>query len=400
MKSIRDEFRIKRIKNKMKEYSVDYLILRLPENIMYATGYWPVFGASMAVVPAEGEPSVFYIEGEDDFAEEAWISDLRPYVYFSMSEMPDPNRNFGRMLKELWNEKGYNPCGTIGYEGSFEFIATQNISCEARIPSEKGLKLLHEIFPGAEFHDAFSLLREARTIKSAIEIELMRRACEVTCMGYAAARDIIGPGIRDCEVSAAVEAAIMSKGIGYKGARRARGYAFALSGRKSSMHRNPYFVTSDRIMQEGDISLIELDAYVDAYFCDMTRTMSAGTPSLKAQELWGIVNEELEAMLALVKPGVPVRELCQAAKDIAASYGYSGRDNFVHQPGHGIGLQFHEPPSIHILSNEILEEGMVISLEPHVYIPEWGGMRIEENVAVTKTGYDLLTIYPRGLQEA
>ena len=397
MKSARDEFRIKRIKDKMLEYKVDYLILRLPENVMYTTGYWPVFGASMAVVPMDGEPTVFYIEGEDDFAEEAWIDDIQPYVYFGMLEMPNPNRNFKRMLTELWNKKGYNPKGSIGYEGSFEFIATQNISCEARIPSETGRRMLDEVFPHATFFDAFNLLREARTIKSSIEIEWMRRTSEVTCMGYAAAKEFIKPGVKDCEVSAVVEAAIRSQGVGYKGARRARGYAFALSGEKSSMYRNPYFVTSDRVMQEGDISLIELDAYVDGYFCDMTRTMAAGTPSQKAQELWGIVHEELEAMLALVKPGRPVKELCQIAKDIAARYGYDGKDNFVHQPGHGIGLQFHEPPSIHVLSDEVLEAGMVISLEPHVYIPGLIGMRLEENVAVTETGYDLLTLFPRGL---
>ena len=351
----------------------------------------------MAVVPLEGEPTIFYIEGEDDFAEESWVDDKRPYVYFGMLEMPDPNRNFRRMLKELWDEKGYNYKGTIGYEGSFEFIATQNISVEARIPSETGKKMLTEVFPDATFFDSFNLLREARYVKSDIEIELLRRACEVTCMGYAAAREVLRPGIKDCEVSAAVEAAIRSKGVGYKGARRARGYAFALSGEKSSMIRDPYFVTSDRVMKSGEITLIELDAYIDGYFCDMTRTMAVGTPSTLAQELWGIVHEELEAMLGMIRDGMPVREMCQVAKDIAAKYGYAGKDNFVHQPGHGIGLQFHEPPSIHILSDEVLKAGSVISLEPHVYIPGWGGMRMEENVAVTMTGYDLLTIFPREL---
>ncbi|NLO99090.1 MAG: aminopeptidase P family protein [Clostridiaceae bacterium] len=397
MKSIRDDFRIKRLKDKMREYNVDYLILRLPENVLYSTGYWPIFGASMAVVPYDGEPTIFYIEGEDDFAEESWVEDLRSYVYFGMEEMINPNRNFSRMLKELWKEKGYNKKGVIGYEGGFEFIATQNISCEARIPGEPGMKMLKEVFPDATFVDAFNLLREARTVKSKIEIELMRRACEVTCMGYAAAREVVVPGVKDCEVSAAVEAAIRSKGVGYKGARRARGYAFALSGEKSSMHRNPYFVTSDRVMKEGDTTLIELDAYVDGYFCDMTRTMAAGKPSQKAQELWGIVHEELEAMLNMIKPGVHVRDMCQVAKDIAAKYGYNRKENFVHQPGHGIGLQFHEPPSVHLLSDEVLEEGMVLSLEPHLYIPGWGGMRMEENVVVTQNGYELLTIFPRNL---
>jgi Xaa-Pro aminopeptidase len=101
----KDDFRANRLRDKMRAYGVDYLILRLPENVMYATGYWPIFGASMAVVPLEGEPTVFYIEGEDDFAEESWVTDLRPYIYFGMLEMPNPNRNFSRMLKELWDEK-------------------------------------------------------------------------------------------------------------------------------------------------------------------------------------------------------------------------------------------------------------------------------------------------------
>ncbi len=397
MPNARDTFRIARLKEKMAEYKVDYLVLRLPENVLYATDYWPIFGASMAVVPFEGEPTIFFIEGENDFADTSWVEDKRPYIYFGMKEMPNPNRNFRRMLPELWKDKGYNPKGRIGYEGSFEFIATNNISCEARIASEPGFTMLREIFPQADFFDAFNLLREARTVKSSIEIERMRRSCEVTCMGYDAARAMIKPGVKDCEVSAAVEAAIRAKGCGYKGASQARGYAFALSGEKTSMYRNPYFVTSDRVMEEGDVSLIELDAYVDGYFCDMTRMMAAGKPSAKAEELWAIVHEELEAMLSLVKAGTPVRAICQVAKDIAAKYGYDKVDNFVHQPGHGIGLQFHEPPTIHVLSDEILVEGCVVSLEPHVYIPGWGGMRLEENVAVTRDGYDLLTIHPRGM---
>lgn len=397
MEKFRDEFRIGRLKERMAAHNVDYLVLRLPENVLYSTGYWPVFGASMAVVPREGEPTIFYIEGEEDFVEESWVEDARPYIYFGMLEMPNPNRNFRRMLDQLWKEKGYERKAVIGYEGSFEFIATQNISVEARIPSETGMRMLREVFPDAVFYDAFNLLREARYVKSKYEIEKMRRACEATCFGYEAARKVLRPGIKDCEVSAAVEHAIRSKGVGYKGARRARGYAFALSGERSSMVRNPYFVTSDRAMKDGEISLIELDAFVDGYFCDMTRTMAVGKPSEKAVELWNIVHQELEAMLSLVRHGAKARDLCQVAKDIAASYGYDGKENFVHQPGHGIGLQFHEPPSIHVLSDEVLEEGCVISLEPHVYVPGWGGMRMEENVAVTKTGYDLLTIFPRGL---
>ncbi len=396
MKGIRDVFRINRLKAEMKKAGLDYLILRLPENVLYATGYWPVFGASMAVVPYEGETTIFYNEGEEDFANESWLpsEEILPYVYFGMADTPNPNKNFQRMLKDLWKRKGYKTKAVIGYEGSFEYIGTQNISVEARIPAEPGKRMLEETFPEAVLTDAYKPICYARTVKSELEIEKLRRACEVTCMGYEAARKIVAPGIKDCEVSAAVEAAIRAGGVGYKGARRARGYAFALSGKASSMLRNPYFVTSGRVMKEGDTSLIELDAYVDGYFCDMTRTMAAGTPSGKAVHMWNIVKEELDAMLDMVKPGVATRDLCSKARDIAAKYGYDQHVNFPHAPGHGIGLQFHEMPSIHLASKEILEVGNVLSFEPHCYDPEWGGMRMEQNIVVRENGYELLTHFP------
>lgn len=94
-------------------------------------------------------------------------------------------------------------------------------------------------------------------------------------------------------------------------------------------------------MKEGETTLIELDAYVDGYFCDMTRTMAAGKPSEKAVELWEIVCEQLKGMMSLVKAGTPVKEICGLAREIAANHGYSGKDNFVHNPGRGTGLQLH-----------------------------------------------------------
>lgn len=393
---MKDEFRTARLKAEMEKAGIDYLILRLPENVLYAAGYWPVFGASMAVVPREGEATVFYNEGEDEFAAESWLppEEIIPYVYFGMMETPNPNRNFKRMLEELWNRKHYNKKGTVGYEGGYEYIGTQNISVEARIAGEPGIQMLKEALPEAVFADAYGLLCRSRLIKSPIEIQKLRRACEVTCMGYAAARAMIAPGVKDCEVSAAAESAIRAKGVGYRGARRARGYAFALSGRASSMMLHPYFVTSDRVLQEGDTCLIELDAYVDGYFCDMTRTMAAGVPSDRAVSMWKIVKEELDTMLSMTKEGTPAKDLCRAARDIAAGYGYDQHVNFPHAPGHGIGLQFHEMPSIHLSSDEILQAGMVLSYEPHCYDPEWGGMRMEQNIVVTETGYELLTHDP------
>ena len=391
----RDEVRIKRLNEQMRQAGLDFLVLRLPENVLYATGYWPIFGASMAVVPVDGEATIFYIDGEQVFVADGWVADARPYKYFDLEQMANPNRSLGEMLVALWKERGYHQGATIGYEGSFELVAANNIGAEVRVPAESGLDMLRRVLPKARLLDAFSVLRTARLIKSQAEVEMMRLANEIACQGYAAAREVMIPGLKDAEVSAAVEARIYGRGVGYKGLRRARGFCYALSGPNSAMGENPYFISSPRTLARGDVVLVELDTFADGYFSDLSRTMCVGEPNSQAQEVWGVVNEALEAMLSAIKPGVPARELNRLAWEIVKSHGYP--EGFVHHAGHGIGLQFHEPPTLHPASDELLAEGMVISLEPHCYVPGWGGVRIEENVVVTRTGYELLSIYPRQL---
>jgi Xaa-Pro aminopeptidase len=108
-----------------------------------------------------------------------------------------------------------------------------------------------------------------------------------------------------------------------------------------------------------------------------------------------VINEAVDASLSIIKPGVPVRELNRVAQQVIIDRGYG--DNFVHHIGHGVGLQFHEPPTLHPQSTEIVEEGMVFAIEPAIYIQGWAGIRIEENVAATKDGYENLCLYPRSL---
>jgi len=391
----RDDIRIQRLKDSMRRHGIDYLILRLPENVLYATGYWPIFGASLAIFPLEGEATLFFIDGEQNFVADGWVKDARPYKYFDLQALANPNRDFARLLPQLWAESGYNHRGTIGYEGGFELVAANNIGAEVRVPAEAGLALLRQVFPDARLVDAFAAIREARTIKSPMEVEQIRICCEVAVMGYAAARENMLAGLKDSEVSAAVEARIYGAGVGYKGLRRARGYCFSLSGPNAAMGENPYFVTSPRLQQAGDVVLVELDTVADGYFCDLSRTMSIGNPGARAQEIWGIVHEALESMLRATRPGLPASELNRIAWSTVADHGY--KDSFVHHAGHGIGLQFHEPPTLHPASREALEPGMVISLEPHLYIPGWGGVRIEENLVVTASGYELLSHFPRSL---
>jgi Xaa-Pro dipeptidase len=391
----RDDFRINRMKDQMRAEGIDYLVLRLAENVLYTTGYWPIFGASMAVVPLQDEPTIFFVQGEQEFVADSWVKDTRPYKFFDLDALANPTRDFAHMLKGLWKEKGYNPKGTVGYEGSFELVGANNVSAEARVPTESSFRMLHEVFADGKLVDASDAIRRARIIKSALEIELIRYACEVGAFGYAAARELMIPGVSEAEVSGHVEGRMYGRGVGYKGVRRSRGYCFAMSGPNSAISWRPFCIASDRKLQRGDIVLLELDGFTDGYFMDLTRTMSVGEPTPRAQEVWGVINEAVDAALKIIKPGTPASELNRVAQQVVIDHGFG--KNFVHHVGHGVGLQFHEPPTLHPKSKELLEEGMVFAVEPAIYIEGWGGLRIEENVAVTKDGYDSLCLYTRSL---
>lgn len=391
----RDDFRIARMKEQMRASGLDVLIVRLAENVLYTTGYWPVNGSAMAVIPLEGEPTLLYVEGEEEFVADGWVEDARPYNFFDLKNMANSNRDFARMLKELWREKGYHPRATIGYEGSFELIAGNNVAAEARCCAEPSLAMLRSVFPDANLVDASAAIMRARYIKSPLEIDLIRTCCDIASLGYAAAREMMVPGVTEAEVAAAVEAAMYGQGVGFRGVRRSRGFCFAMSGPNAAMARRPFCISNDRKLENGDVVLLELDAFADGYFIDLTRTMSVGRPTPRAQETWSVINEAVDAALRITRPGTPARELNRVAQQVIADRGYG--EYFRHHVGHGVGLQFHEPPTLHPASDEVLEASMAISIEPALYIPGWGGMRIEENVAITSDGWEALSVYPRHL---
>lgn len=391
----RDEVRINRMKDQMRAERIDYLIVRLAENVLYTTGYWPVLGASMAVVPVDDEPTILYVEGEEEFVADSWVKDRRAYRLGDLEQLVNPTRDLAQMLQDLWREKGYNSRGTIGFEASFELVAANNVSVEARVPAQPSLDMLRAALPQARFVDASNALREARMVKSPREIELIRTACEIGALGCAAAREWVVPGVSEAEVSGAVEGRMYGKGVGYNGVSRARGYCFAMSGPNSAVAWRPFCIASARKLQHGDVVLLELDGFADGYFFDVTRTMAVGEPTQLAQEIWGIVNEALDAALRAIKPGTPAGELTRVARQVVVDRGHGA--HFVHPVGHGVGLQLHEPPSLHPLSTVLLEEGMTLAVEPAIYIQGWGGVRLEETIVVTKDSYESLSTYTRSL---
>ncbi|HTK08749.1 MAG TPA: Xaa-Pro peptidase family protein [Ktedonobacteraceae bacterium] len=389
----KDQERVNRARRILQEAGLDVVICRLPENVLYLTGYWPVIGASLVVFDQDGNTSVIMPHEELDYTHESWVEDIRTFPYINMTSPADPNRAVEPLLRAVIKEKGYEK-SRVGYEGSFELIAANNVAAEARVPGEALFATLRKVLPEASLVDAAPALKRARAVKSSQEIEKLRICNEVAVFGLKAAREVIQAGAKESTVAGAIEGAIYGGGVGYKGVERARGFCFAMSGPRGVNAWRPFCMSSSKTMVEGEPVLIELDTFADGYYNDLTRTFTVGKPSQKAIPVFEAVNAAIDAVLDNLKPGVAARELDAVARKVIIERGYG--EYFPHQLGHGVGLQFHDPiPTLHPGSEDIMEVGMTFAIEPAIYIPGWGAVRIEENIVLTETGYESLCPFPR-----
>jgi Xaa-Pro dipeptidase len=192
----------------------------------------------------------------------------------------------------------------------------------------------------------------------------------------------------------------MSRGIGYKGARHVRSWAQLMTGPESARAYTPHPATSARVIERGDLGLLELATVVDGYWSDLTRTLVAGVvPSARQEELYAAVLAAHDATMRAARPGMTGAEVDALARGEIERRGLGAY--FLHHTGHGLGFRYHEPhPFLHPMNEEHVEEGMVSSIEPGLYLAGFGGLRLEENVVFTASGVELLSVFPTALTGA
>lgn len=166
------------------------------------------------------------------------------------------------------------------------------------------------------------------------------------------------------------------------------------SGPRSAL---PHAQPGDRILRQGDLLLIDFGARLEGYCSDMTRMFVLGAPAAWQREIHGVVRRAVEAAIAATEAGVHARDVDRAARDVIQEAGFG--DRFGHGTGHGVGLEVHERPSVNARSRETLEPGSVVTIEPAVYLPGRGGVRLEEVVVVDEGGRRVLTTFPLDLRE-
>ncbi len=380
----------------MAQMRLDAYLAWKPEELVALCGCYPHWGASIALLLPGRNPILFIPAGEPDDAvpedviavESPWGTSTRPWT------------DLARRMAEYLPTATTRPI-KIGYDPRFGRIAPPRNAAEGPPVDLAVVHAIHAL-SGVEVADASEAASALYARKSTHEIDAVERANGVADRALHRFYAMLQPGVSEAAVASEVETVIQrameDSDIAY-----ARGWAFVQSGPETG-HTGTYNRSTGRMLRESDMVTIELATCVDGYWSDLTRTGVVGPPSARQRHLHAVVREAQEASLARVRPGVSGRELDAAARGVVAGHGLA--TYFPHPLGHQTGFRYHDDgPTLSPDEERTMEEGMVVTVEPGVYLPSdvFGrgspseGCRVEDNVVVTSDGYRLLSHAPRDL---
>lgn len=350
--------RLKKLRGRMAASSLDSLLVSGRENVYYFSGF--TGGESPLLV---GEERVVLIT-DFRYREQA-EEELVPGC-----EVRLRSASWAEAVSSLAREAGFR---RIGFEeDGLGWAAHEQL--EAKLPGKK-------LIP------AGNLITALRMVKEPAELGLIRSASKRTVRILSRIRSSARPGMAEDGLASRLAAAFC----------RAGGEpAFDPIVAAGAHSSHPHAVPSDRKLRRGEICLIDLGGRWGLYNCDLTRTLAGGTYPRRFKTIYRAVLAAQERAIGAVRPGVRTSEIDRLARAGLNAGGLG--EYFGHGLGHGVGLSVHERPAINSRSEEILMEGMVFTVEPGVYIPGWGGVRIEDTVLVTAGGCEVLTPAPKTLE--
>lgn len=240
---------------------------------------------------------------------------------------------------------------------------------------------------GVQLQPVSGLVEQLRMIKDESELQIMQEAADLADRTFDYIRQLIQPGMRETDIALEMEVFMRSHG-----ATSSSFDTIVASGERSAL---PHGVASERLIGNDEFVKLDFGAYYKGYCSDLTRTVVIGKPTDKHREIYSIVLEAQLHALEHIKPGMSGREADALARDVIVKYGYG--DLFGHGTGHGLGMEIHEAPRLSKLSETILTPGMTVTVEPGIYVPGFGGVRIEDDIVITESGIQILTSSPKDL---
>jgi Xaa-Pro dipeptidase len=280
------------------------------------------------------------------------------------------------------DEAGYRPAFARAAEGLG--LEGKRVAVEDLHMRVLELRALQAVAPGAAFVSLDEAIPGLRIAKDRDEVEAIRAAIDMTEKALHTVQTWVRTGLTERQIAERLTREILSAG--------ADGVAFMIvvAGPNGA---DPHAGPSDRPLQPGDLMTIDCGAVLDGYIADITRTWAVGQVAGELRKVYEVVRQANVAGRAAARPGVAAQEVDRAARRVIEDAGYG--EFFFHRTGHGLGIETHEPPYIVEGNKQLLEPGMVFTVEPGVYLPGVGGVRIEDDVVITHDGAESLTVFPR-----
>lgn len=354
-------------KARMKQAGLDALIAVAPESVIYTCGFvipsLRIQGlrrrlAMTVVTPDDTKDALVIVDMETSTAKRRsqWFSDIRTYREFEQ-EATD-------LLADTLKEFGL-AAGRIGIE--LDYIPAMDFDA------------LQKHVPGATFVDASELFLDLRSVKTQEEIARLRKAGHAADKAHKHVQERARAGMSERDIANIITETLYSEGI------QDISVLVVASGDRSTL---PNVDPSDRVLQRGDLMRIDILAHIDAYCSDVARTYIVGEPTADQARMWQIMVDSLKVILDEVRPGVSSGHLYKVFADSYHKHGLTPY-KFV---GHGLGLSVHEHPwlSNHPRFDRVIEEGMVLCVEPF-YFNGPDGYQLEDEILVTADGYELIT---------
>jgi len=354
------ELRLERLREDVRDAGLDALLVTSDESIAYVTGFRPLQLERLfaVVVPAAGDGAIV-VPALDEGQVGGAPSVLDRVVYDAGSNgLPE-------LLAALGEARA------VGVEEDHLVYG------RARALADAGRGLV----------PAAAVVMGRRSRKDAKEVECIRRACGHVADAISRLLEDLRPGDIERDVNARVESRLREAGA-------TATHALVLFGENAA---NPHGEPSDRALAVGDVVCADVSACFEGYWGDLTRCATVGPPSDWARRAWAVVREAQAAAIEATRAGVPGRDVDAAQRAIVEAAPELGA--CLHGAGHAIGLAVHEPPFLVPRTQDPLAEGMVFTIEPGIYRPGVGGIRLEDDVLVTSDGPELLSALPLELTE-
>lgn len=353
--------RLDKLRARLKQEGLEAMVVTQPENRRYLSGF---AGTAGALLISEKEAIIFV-----DFRYIGQAKVQAPDFRLIREDRTEPlEKEFAQALQSALSE-----------------LKVRRLGFEAHHLSVVQHQVWLEILQGTELVPTQGFVEDLRAVKESEEIDVIRQAVALTDETYLWVRDRVRPGVTERELAWEAEAHMRTHG--------AEGLAFEMIVQAGANAAMSHWRAADNPIKEGEPLLLDMGAKIDGYHADLTRTLFLGRGDAQFEKIYNIVLEAQKKALQGIRPGMKGMEADALGRQVIEEAGYG--EYFGHGLGHGVGLAIHEVPWARRTSDNVLRPGMLLTVEPGIYLPGWGGVRIEDLVLITDNGAQVLSQAPK-----